>query len=205
MKKKKILVIVDMQNDFVTGSLANKEAENVVPRIVEKLQKHGKEYSSILVTLDTHNKNYLGTFEGKNLPVEHCVKGTEGHKIVQDIFDVLQQLKKDKVFVKMFQKGTFVSNKLATYLSVTTDNNCEIEIIGVCTDICVVSNALSIRATLPSTVISVDASCCAGTSVKAHEAALKVMNSCQVKITNRRNRNKNNGSDKKETVTSTEE
>lgn len=204
MKKKKILVIVDMQEDFVTGSLANKEAENVVPRIVEKLQKHGKEYSSILVTLDTHSENYLDTFEGKNLPVEHCVKGTEGHKIVGDIFNELQQLRKKKVFVKMFQKSTFASNKLATYLSVTTDSNYEIEIVGVCTDICVVSNALSIRASLPSTVISVDASCCAGTSVKAHEAALKVMNSCQIQVKNRRNRNKNNVSNKKETV-STEE
>lgn len=183
MKKKKILVIVDMQEDFVTGVLGSPEAQAVVPRIIKKLQKNGKNYSAILLTKDAHNKNYDKTLEGKKLPVPHCIEGTDGYRVMSDIYKEVEELRKTGVTVKNFKKHTFASDKLVEYLTamvLVNNKNLEIEIIGVCTDICVVSNALTIRAALPNTVISVDAKCCAGTSIKAHNAALRVMNSCQI-------------------------
>lgn len=183
MKKKKILVIVDMQEDFVTGVLGSPEAQAVVPRIIKKLQKNGKNYSAILLTKDAHNKNYDKTLEGKKLPVPHCIEGTDGYRVMSDIYKEVGELRKAGVIVKNFKKHTFASDKLVEYLTamaLVNNKNFEIEIIGVCTDICVVSNALTIRAALPNTVISVDAKCCAGTSIKAHNAALRVMNSCQI-------------------------
>lgn len=185
MKKKKILVIVDMQEDFVTGVLGTPEAQAIVPRIIKKLQKNGKNYSAILLTKDAHNKNYEKTLEGKKLPVPHCIEGTDGYRVMSDIYKEVEELRKTGVTVKNFKKHTFASDKLVEYLTamvLVNNKNIEIEIIGVCTDICVVSNALTIRATLPNTVISVDAKCCAGTSIKAHNAALRVMNSCQIDI-----------------------
>lgn len=183
MKKKKILVIVDMQEDFVTGALGNSETQAVVPKIVKKLQESGKGYSAILLTKDAHNKNYGKTLEGKKLPVPHCIEGTDGYRVMSDIYKAVGELRESGVIVKNFKKHTFASDKLVEYLtamSLVSGKNFEIEIIGVCTDICVVSNALAIRAALPNTVISVDAKCCAGTSIKAHNAALRVMNSCQI-------------------------
>lgn len=183
MKKKKILVIVDMQEDFVTGVLGTPEAQAIVPRIIKKLQKNGKNYSAILLTKDAHNKNYGKTLEGKKLPVPHCIEGTDGYRVMSDIYKEVEELRKTGVTVKNFKKHTFASDKLVEYLTamvLVNNKNIEIEIIGVCTDICVVSNALTIRAALPNTVISVDAKCCAGTSIKAHNAALRVMNSCQI-------------------------
>lgn len=183
MKKKKILVIVDMQEDFVTGVLGTPEAQAIVPRIIKKLQKNGKNYSAILLTKDAHNKNYGKTLEGKKLPVPHCIEGTDGYRVMSDIYKEVEELRKTGVTVKNFKKHTFASDKLVEYLTamvLVNNKNLEIEIIGVCTDICVVSNALTIRAALPNTVISVDAKCCAGTSIKAHNAALRVMNSCQI-------------------------
>lgn len=183
MKKKKILVIVDMQEDFVTGVLGTPEAQAVVPRIIKKLQKNGKNYSAILLTKDAHNKNYGKTLEGKKLPVPHCIEGTDGYRVMSDIYKEVEELRKTGVTVKNFKKHTFASDKLVEYLTamvLVNNKNLEIEIIGVCTDICVVSNALTIRAALPNTIISVDAKCCAGTNIKAHNAALRVMNSCQI-------------------------
>lgn len=183
MKKKKILVIVDMREDFVTGVLGTPEAQAIVPRIIKKLQKNGKNYSAILLTKDAHNKNYGKTLEGKKLPVPHCIEGTDGYRVMSDIYKEIEELRKTGVTVKNFKKHTFASDKLVEYLTamvLVNNKNLEIEIIGVCTDICVVSNALTIRAALPNTVISVDSKCCAGTSVKAHNAALRVMNSCQI-------------------------
>ena len=183
MKKKKILVIVDMQEDFVTGVLGTPEAQAIVPRIIKKLYKNGKNYSAILLTKDAHNKNYGKTLEGKKLPVPHCIEGTDGYRVMSDIYKEVEELRKTGVTVKNFKKHTFASDKLVEYLTamvLVNNKNLEIEIIGVCTDICVVSNALTIRAALPNTVISVDAKCCAGTSIKAHNAALRVMNSCQI-------------------------
>lgn len=183
MKKKKILVIVDMQEDFVTGALGNPETQAVVPRIVKKLQESGKKYSAILLTKDAHNKNYGKTLEGKKLPIPHCIEGTDGYRVMSDIYKVVGELRETGITVKNFKKHTFASDKLVEYLTamaLVSGKNFEIEIIGVCTDICVVSNALTIRAALPNTVISVDPKCCAGTSIKAHNAALRVMNSCQI-------------------------
>lgn len=182
-KKKKILVIVDMQEDFVTGVLGTPEAQAIVPRIIKKLQKNGKNYSAILLTKDAHNKNYGKTLEGKKLPVPHCIEGTDGYRVMSGIYKEVEELRKTGVTVKNFKKHTFASDKLVEYLTamvLVNNKNIEIEIIGVCTDICVVSNALTIRAALPNTVISADAKCCAGTSIKAHNAALRVMNSCQI-------------------------
>lgn len=185
MKKKKVLVIVDMQNDFVTGVLGTPEAQAVVPRIIKKLQENGKDYSAILLTKDVHNKNYNKTLEGKKLPIPHCIKGTEGSMIISSIYKEVGKLRKTGTVIKIFKKHTFASNKLVEYLtamSLINNKNFEIEIIGVCTDICVISNALMIRAALPNTAISVDAKCCAGTNIRAHNATLCVMNSCQIEI-----------------------
>lgn len=203
-KKKKILVIIDMQNDFVSGALKNEEAEKIVPIIVEKLKNHGKEYSSILFTRDTHNENYMSTLEGKYLPVPHCIKGTEGNELVTEIYDTLNDLREDGVYIRSFRKNTFASDKLIKYLEATSSRY-EIELIGVCTDICVVSNALGIRAALPNTTIIVDASCCAGTSFDNHRAALKTMKSCQIDVINEKKKKSNGTFLKHEEVQNDEE
>lgn len=180
---KKILVIVDMQNDFITGSLGSPLTQAVVPKLVKKLEKHGKEYSTILLTRDIHFENYMDTLEGKKLPVPHCISGdkNKGEMIVKEVWDAVSKLRESGVFVKVFDKHTFASTKLIDYLAATA-SKFEIEFVGVCTDICVVSNAIGLRAALPNTVIKVDDVCCAGTTMKAHNAALRTMASCQIDI-----------------------
>lgn len=181
--KRKVLVIVDMQEDFITGALGSPEAQAVVPRIVKKLQKNGKDYAAILLTKDAHNKNYDKTLEGQKLPVPHCIEGTDGYRVVSEIYEEVNKLRKSGVVVKNFKKRTFASDKLVEYLvamSLISKKEFEVELVGVCTDICVVSNALTIRAALPNTIISVDPKCCAGTSAKAHNAALRTMHCCQI-------------------------
>ena len=182
---KKILVIVDMQNDFVDGVLGNDMTKAVLPKVVKKLNEKGNEYTSIYLTRDIHFDNYMDTLEGKKLPVPHCIKGTGGENISKDLWDVVKELREQKKFVKVIDKHTFGSGTLIDYLSVTCGANDEIEFCGVCTDICVVSNVICTRMALPNTVIKVDAKCCAGTSMKAHNAALRTMASCQVDIVGR--------------------
>lgn len=168
---KKLLVVVDMQNDFVDGSLGTKEAQEILPNVLEKVKDAKEEESDIIFTRDTHDGDYLKTQEGKNLPVVHCVEGTKGWEIVNIL----------KPYAgKVIDKPTFGSTELAHY--VAQRKYTEIELIGLCTDICVVSNALLLKAALPEASISVDASCCAGVTPESHEAALATMQMCQIEI-----------------------
>ena len=172
----KFLIVVDMQNDFISGSLGTKEAEEIVPKVVEKINTfEGK----ILYTRDTHEKDYLLKQEGKNLPVEHCIKDTEGWELQSEIEALRKEVPIDKV--------TFGSVALAEILNAQNKNDGDIEeitLVGLCTDICVISNALVLKAFMPEVPITVDASCCAGVTPESHERALEAMKVCQIKIIN---------------------
>ena len=172
---KKILIVVDMQKDFVDGALGSKEAEAIVCNVVKKIENFD---GDIIVTYDTHPENYMATQEGKNLPVPHCIKGTDGWKL-----DGKVQAAIDKKNYKAIEKPTFGSVELPEYIkSVYNPEEIEIELIGLCTDICVVSNALLLKANFLETKVSVDASCCAGVTPESHNAALTTMKMCQVNI-----------------------
>lgn len=170
------LIIVDMQNDFIDGSLGTKEAQAIVPAVVNKIQNHK---GPIIFTYDTHESNYLETQEGKNLPLEHCILGTNGWALPEE----LEKLRLDRETLS-FSKPTFGSKELANHLYI--ENKKEkidsIEIVGLCTDICVISNALLIKAYLPETKIVVDSSCCAGVSPESHNNAINAMKICQIQI-----------------------
>lgn len=172
MRKK--LVVIDVQNDFVTGALGTKEAQQMLPRLMEKIRHFQGE---ILMTQDTHAEDYLNTQEGKMLPVMHCIKGTQGWKFVQE----LEELRMERE-IKVYQKPCFGSIRLAEDLKAAYEEGRldGVELAGLCTDICVVSNALLIKAALPELPVFVDAGCCAGVTPRKHEAALEVMRSCQV-------------------------
>lgn len=172
--KKKALVIVDVQRDFVDGSLGSKDAQDMIPRLVDKLMKESPD-ADLFFTMDTHGRDYLNTQEGKKLPVPHCIENTEGWGIHSALKDFVSA--RNAIIVK---KNVFGAIGLYRDLS----GYDEIELVGLCTDICVVSNALLLRSQLPNVEISVDASCCAGTSVSAHLAALQVMQSCQISVEN---------------------
>ena len=162
------LIIVDMQVDFVTGSLGTKEAERIVPAVVKKIETEKENGAQIIFTKDTHETNYLQTQEGRKLPVKHCLQGTEGWQIVPGL---------ETEHCEYVDKPTFGWMHWDDFG--TQD---EIELIGVCTDICVVSNALILKAKYPEAVISVDASCCAGVTPEKHKAALETMRSCQIDV-----------------------
>ena len=174
MNKK--LIMIDIQNDFVTGVLGTKEAQQMLPRLMEKA---GSFQGEILMTQDTHFENYLETQEGKLLPVSHCIKGTKGWELVPELEELRQQRK-----AKVYQKSCFGSIRLAEDLKAAYEEGQldGVELAGLCTDICVVSNALLIKAFLPEIPVIVDAGCCAGVTVEKHKAALEVMRSCQVII-----------------------
>ncbi len=172
---KKILVVVDMQNDFVDGSLGSKQAEAIVPAAAKKIKSFD---GDIFVTLDTHFENYLETAEGKKLPVEHCIKGTSGWELNEKIKSALA----DKEFTTV-EKNTFGSTELPKLVKKAAGKGeLSIELIGLCTDICVVSNTLLLKASFPEAEICVDSSCCAGVTPEKHEAALETMRSCQIDI-----------------------
>ena len=167
----KILVVVDMQNDFIDGSLGTAEAVSIVPRVIDKIKEYEKDDSLIIYTKDTHFDNYLDTSEGRNLPVKHCIKGTFGHDIPSDIL---------RSHDLIFEKLTFGSVELAAYLEEVEFDS--VELIGLCTDICVISNALLIKAHFPEKEVLVDSSCCAGVTPDTHTAALTTMKMCQIKV-----------------------
>lgn len=172
---KKILIVVDMQKDFVDGALGTKEAIAIVDNVVNKIERFE---GDIIVTYDTHSENYMETQEGKKLPVPHCIKGTDGWKLDKKV-----QAAVDKKGFYAIEKPTFGSTELVEYIKNNYDiNDVEIELIGLCTDICVVSNALLLKASFTETSISVDASCCAGVTVDSHNAALTTMKMCQINI-----------------------
>ena len=170
----KYLIVVDMQNDFITGSLGTKEAEAILPKVINKVKNFD---GTIIYTKDTHQADYLSTQEGKNLPVEHCIEGTWGWMLA----DELEKLSAGN---KVFNKPTFGSVELASHLVKEQEEN-EIEAIelcGLCTDICVISNALLLKANLPEVPILVDAVCCAGVTPESHCNALSAMKICQITV-----------------------
>ncbi len=172
---KKILVVVDIQNDFVDGALGSKEAVAIIDKASKKIKAFD---GDIFVTLDTHSEDYMNTQEGKKLPVPHCIKGTDGWKLNTEIKKALEG--KNAAFI---EKPTFGSQKLAELISQKyKDEALSVELIGICTDICVISNALTIRAYNTECEITVDSSCCAGVSPEAHNAALTVMKSCLINV-----------------------
>lgn len=172
---KNVLVVVDMQNDFIDGALGSPQAQYIVPAVVRKIKNFE---GDIFVTMDTHFGNYLDTLEGKKLPVVHCVDETEGWELNEKVEEAL----KDKDF-ELVIKYTFGSEELAKAIKKLAETDeLTITLIGLCTDICVVSNALILRAALPNTVIQVVEKCCAGVTNEKHEAALETMRSCQIDI-----------------------
>ncbi len=172
---KNILVVVDMQRDFVDGSLGTKEAVSILQNVSEKIRNHKGE---IFVTYDTHFEDYLETSEGKKLPVEHCIKGTDGFELHPEIEKALSEREYTKV-----EKLTFGSVELPSLIEECAgDEDFSIELVGLCTDICVVSNALILKANFPQREISVDSACCAGVTPESHESALSVMRMCQINV-----------------------
>ena len=172
---KNILVVVDMQNDFIDGSLGTKEAEKIVDKVANKIKAFD---GDIIVTFDTHFENYMETMEGKKLPVPHCIKGTKGWNINDKVWIELKKKNYDSV-----EKITFGSVDLPEIIKKKVgEEEFNVELIGLCTDICVVSNALILKASFPEMEISVDAACCAGVSVETHNAALTTMKCCQINI-----------------------
>jgi len=172
---KKFLVVVDMQNDFIDGALGTKEAELIIDNVVKKIAEFEGE---IFVTLDTHQDNYMQTLEGKNLPVPHCIKGTDGWNLNKKVNEALVNKKYEIV-----EKITFGSVDLPNLIKNKMDEDeIEIELIGLCTDICVVSNALILKANFPEANISIDTNCCAGVTVEKHKSALETMKSCQINV-----------------------
>lgn len=166
----KLLVVVDMQKDFIDGALGTSEAQKIVPNVVDEIRNFD---GDVVFTFDTHSSIYLETREGKYLPVEHCIKGTDGWKLDKAI----EPLAAGK---KCFEKPTFGSVELAEY--VADSDYTDITLIGLCTDICVISNAMLIKAYLPEVNVSVKASCCAGVAPESHENALSSMKMCQIEI-----------------------
>lgn len=172
---KNFLIVVDMQNDFVDGALGSKEALEIVDNVVNKINNFDGE---IIATYDTHFENYLNTLEGKNLPVKHCIKGTDGWQINQKIAYALNK----KGFTAL-EKFTFGAKELPQLLIDKAKNeDFAIELIGLCTDICVVSNVLLLKANFPEKQITVDASCCAGVTIQTHNSAISTMKMCQINI-----------------------
>ena len=169
-----ILVVIDMQNDFITGSLGSKDAILILPKIINKVKNYN--VGNIYVTMDTHDSDYLNTLEGKKLPVVHCIKETKGWNIPTELYNYIRNS-------NIIEKPSFASFDLCEKLFLRSQmENIEIEIVGVCTDICVISNALLLKSKMPNTKISVDSSCCAGTSLDAHSYAIKIMKTCLMDI-----------------------
>lgn len=165
----KTLVVVDMQKDFIDGTLGTKEAIAIVPNVVKKIEEYRKARNQIIFTRDTHQNDYLETQEGKNLPVEHCIEGTDGWQIAEGILVAPEDLVINKVsFGYAWDKEMIKGD--------------EIELIGLCTDICVISNALGLKTVLPEMPIKVDASCCAGVTPASHNNALEAMKMCQIEV-----------------------
>ena len=174
---KKILVVVDMQNDFTTGVLGTREAASIVDNVSMKIAEARRRGDIIVFTRDTHGNDYMQTEEGSNLPVPHCIKDTEGWKLVSGLRD-------DSDLV--FNKETFGSVDLGEFLKMLKANY-TIELIGLCTDICVLSNAVIAKAAMPNAHIIVDAACCAGVTPESHDTALNAMKAIQVEVINQGN------------------
>lgn len=174
----RLLVVVDMQRDFIDGALGTEEARQVVENVVQKINKYKEAKDRIVFTMDTHGEDYLDTQEGRNLPVPHCVKGTDGWQICDEIGCTVCLSE-----FKIYEKNAFGSQEYAmdwqrgAYADVT-----EVEIVGLCTDICVIANAMLTKAFAPEIPVTVDASCCAGVTPESHKNALEAMKMCQIGV-----------------------
>lgn len=168
-----VLIVVDMQKDFIDGALGTKEAQAIVPHVIEKIEGFD---GRVIATRDTHGADYLQTEEGKHLPVPHCIEGTDGWQLHPEIAA--------RILRRPIDKPTFGSTQLAEMLRQWhADTPIEsITLIGLCTDICVISNALLLKAYLPEVPIAVDAACCAGVTPESHENALRAMEMCQISV-----------------------
>ena len=167
----KTLIVVDMQKDFIDGALGTKEAVAIVSNVAKKIQEYRESGAQIIFTRDTHQENYLETQEGKKLPVRHCIEGTEGWEISKEL-----EVKPEDVVINKITFGHVWDKNII--------KGEEIELVGLCTDICVISNALRLKAILPETPIKVDAKCCAGVTPQSHRNALEAMNMCQIEVIN---------------------
>lgn len=174
---KKLLIVVDMQNDFTTDALRNEDAIAIIPNVVEKVKAALDEGTDVIFTRDTHHDDYMDTEEGRNLPVPHCIEGTPGWQLIDEL-----QPYEDKA-AGIIDKLTFGSSELGSRLAGDYSDVSEVELIGICTDICVISNALLTKAFLPNAHVSVDASCCAGVTPESHDTALAAMKACHVEVT----------------------
>ncbi len=168
----KVLVVVDMQNDFISGALGTAEAEAIVPVVKQKIEQAKAEGVRIVFTRDSHKEDYLQTQEGRNLPVTHCIIGTDGWQIDERL---------DASGCPIFDKPAFGSEDLVRFLKMLPELE-SVELIGLCTDICVISNAMMIKGALPELPICVDSECCAGVTPQSHENALLAMKMCQIEI-----------------------
>jgi len=181
---KKVLVVVDMQNDFISGSLGSEDARRIVDGVVAKIKASAAD--SIYVTLDSHTSGYLDTAEGRTLPVEHCIKGSWGWELHDKVRAALAEKAASAALTEMvnIEKPNFGSYELAEriYSRYPDDVQLEIELVGLCTDICVVTNALLIKTKMPEARVTVDAACCAGVTPESHEAALLTMSKCHIGI-----------------------
>ena len=178
MVKTDILIVVDMQNDFIDGALGSKEARAIVENVRQKIINAKNSGVEILFTKDTHGEDYMDTEEGKNLPVKHCIKGTDGWEISDRIRseDALSD-------AYIFAKDTFGSGALYKHLK-THYYNPVIEVVGLCTDICVLSNVVMAKTALPNAHVVVDAACCAGVTPESHDTALNAMKAIQIEVIN---------------------
>ena len=167
----KLLAVIDMQNDFIDGALGTKEAEAIVPAVKARIEECRRDGWDVVFTRDTHTKDYLNTQEGRNLPVVHCVKDTDGWAIRDGL-----AVDSDRVF----DKPAFGSVELMRAARDWQPD--EIELVGLCTDICVISNAMLLKAALPETPVAVRAACCAGVTPESHDNALAAMRMCQIEI-----------------------
>lgn len=177
---KKITIVIDMQNDFLTGSLANPDAVNIIPSVLEEIKK--ADY--VMYTRDTHSKNYLKTQEGKNLPVPHCIEGTHGWQIVDELDPhSIADIKMWHIVNKpAFGDVNIWMDMYFADLVNWSGEGVEVTFCGTCTDICVVSNAMIVKSLYPELVVNVKADACAGLTPEKHKAALDVMSSCQINI-----------------------
>ncbi|MCB6992037.1 cysteine hydrolase [bacterium 210820-DFI.6.37] len=172
-----LLIVVDMQKDFIDGALGTPEAQAIIEAVNEKIKEYDKKGDLVIFTADTHNENYLKTQEGRNLPIPHCICGTEGWEIDNRLFRPEGS--------PILEKDTFGSKELGiTLMELERTGNApkSVELVGLCTDICVISNAMMVKAFLPEVPVSVDSACCAGVTPESHETALKAMKMCQIQI-----------------------
>ena len=195
MNYMKVLIVVDMQKDFVDGSLGTKEAQAIVPLVAETIEQIAAPDTVVIFTKDTHPDNYMSTLEGKNLPVPHCIKGTAGHSIVDEVFkayvnvidtyaDAYEVYPTTEINPIIVEKPTFGSIELQNILYDINDRMGieEVTLMGLCTGICVMSNAILAKATLPEVPVNVIADCCACVTPESHKTALEAMKLCQINI-----------------------